>query len=123
MIEERVLSREPKQKGRDPHTGQEGESSALEPTDPPQERQETAILPVVPTETKARMVERLLGWYRIHKRDLPWRGASPYAVWVSEIMLQQTQVATVIPFFRRFLERFPTVEALAEAPIEEALKY
>src|SRR5262249_29506114 len=58
-----------------------------------------------------------------HKRDLPWRGASPYAVWVSEIMLQQTQVATVIPFFHRFLERFPTVEALAAAPIEEVLKY
>jgi A/G-specific adenine glycosylase len=72
---------------------------------------------------RARIVARLLEWYRVHKRDLPWRGASPYAVWVSEIMLQQTQVATVIPFYLRFLERFPTVEALAAAPIEEVLKY
>lgn len=67
------------------------------------------------------MVTDLLAWYRVQKRDLPWRGASPYAVWVSEIMLQQTQVVTVIPFFLRFLERFPTVEALASAPIEEVL--
>ena len=65
----------------------------------------------------------LLTWYRLHKRDLPWRGAAPYAVWVSEIMLQQTQVATVIPFFLRFLERFPTVEALASASIEDVLNY
>ena len=65
----------------------------------------------------------LLRWYRVHKRDLPWRGASPYAVWVSEIMLQQTQVATVIPFFLRFLARFPTVEALAAASIEDVLKH
>ncbi|HLK55425.1 MAG TPA: A/G-specific adenine glycosylase [Chthonomonadaceae bacterium] len=82
----------------------------------------SALLEVA-LETKERIAARLLEWYRVHKRDLPWRGASPYAVWVSEIMLQQTQVATVIPFFRRFLERFPTVEVLAEAPIEEVLKY
>ena len=71
---------------------------------------------------RVRLVAALLAWYGVHKRDLPWRGASPYAVWVSEIMLQQTQVATVIPFFKRFLARFPTVEALAEAPVEEVLK-
>jgi A/G-specific adenine glycosylase len=59
----------------------------------------------------------------MNRRDLPWRGASPYAVWVSEIMLQQTQVATAIPFYRRFLERFPTVETLASAPIDEVLRY
>jgi A/G-specific adenine glycosylase len=82
-----------------------------------------SVLPIVNADQKARVVERLVGWYRAHKRDLPWRGATPYAVWVSEIMLQQTQVATVIPFFLRFLARFPTVEALAEAPIEEILKY
>jgi A/G-specific adenine glycosylase len=73
-------------------------------------------------ELRDDIAARLLAWYRIHKRDLPWRGASPYAIWVSEIMLQQTQVATVIPYFQRFLERFPTVEALAAAPIEEVLK-
>ena len=54
---------------------------------------------------------------------MPWRGATPYGVWVSEIMLQQTQVATVIPFYLRFMERFPTVEALASTPIDEVLKY
>ena len=82
-----------------------------------------SVLPVVDAEQKARIVGDLVAWYRVHKRDLPWRGATPYAVWVSEIMLQQTQVATVIPFFLRFVARFPTVESLAETPIEEVLKY
>ena len=67
--------------------------------------------------------EKLLEWFRWNKRDLPWRGASPYAVWVSEIMLQQTQVVTVVPYFNRFIERFPTVESLASAPIDEVLNY
>jgi A/G-specific adenine glycosylase len=76
------------------------------------------------TPSKAEQIaQTLVAWFAVHKRDLPWRGASPYAVWVSEIMLQQTQVVTVIPFFLRFMERFPTVEALAETPIEEVLKY
>jgi A/G-specific adenine glycosylase len=58
----------------------------------------------------------LLAWYRRHRRDLPWRRTrDPYAIWVSEIMLQQTRVETVIPFYARFLERFPTVDALARA--------
>ena len=82
-----------------------------------------SVLPDVEGARKAHIVERLVAWYRKHKRELPWRGATPYAVWVSEIMLQQTQVVTVIPFFLRFMERFPTVEALSEAPIEEVLKY
>ncbi|CAG7649794.1 A/G-specific adenine glycosylase [Paenibacillus allorhizosphaerae] len=65
----------------------------------------------------------LLAWYRRHKRDLPWRRSrNPYHIWVSEIMLQQTRVETVIPYFNRFVEKFPTVEALAEAPEEEVLK-
>ncbi len=72
---------------------------------------------------RAEIAEQLLAWYRAHKRDLPWRGGTPYAVWVSEIMLQQTQVVTVIPFFLRFLDRFPTVEALASAPLEDVLKH
>src|SRR5437016_9162201 len=79
-------------------------------------------VPEVDRERRIWIAAHLLDWYRANRRDLPWRGASPYAVWVSEIMLQQTQVATVIPFFRRFMERFPTVEALAAAPIEEVLK-
>ena len=64
----------------------------------------------------------ILNWFAVHKRDLPWRGATPYAIWVSEIMLQQTQVATVIPYFNRFMERFPNVEVLANAGIDDVLQ-
>ena len=68
-------------------------------------------------------IKKLLAWYRKSKRDLPWRGTKDiYAVWVSEIMLQQTQVNTVIPYYHRFLERFPTVADLAGAPEQEVLK-
>lgn len=75
-------------------------------------------------EVIERVRAALLGWYRSHRRDLPWRGAGdPYAVWVSEAMLQQTQVQTVIPYFTRWMERFPTVAALAEAPLEEVLRH
>lgn len=65
----------------------------------------------------------LLKWFHIHKRDLPWRrNKDPYRIWVSEIMLQQTRVDTVIPYFERFMDKFPTLEALAEAPEDEVLK-
>jgi A/G-specific adenine glycosylase len=65
----------------------------------------------------------LLAWYRRHRRDLPWRRSrNPYHIWISEVMLQQTRVDTVIPYFQRFTEKFPTMEALAEAPEEEVLK-
>lgn len=65
----------------------------------------------------------LLTWFARARRPLPWREArTPYRVWVSEAMLQQTQVATVIPYFRRWLARFPTVEALAAAPLSDVLK-
>ncbi len=64
----------------------------------------------------------LLAWYDRHRRQLPWRrDPSPYRVWLSEIMLQQTRVETVLPYYRRFLERFPSVEALAVAPVDEVL--
>lgn len=67
--------------------------------------------------------KHLLDWYRLYKRDLPWRRSrNPYYIWVSEIMLQQTRVDTVIPYFHRFIDKFPTVEALADAPEEEVLK-
>ena len=68
---------------------------------------------------------RMLDWFRRHGRhDLPWqRQPSPYRVWVSEIMLQQTQVATVIPYFERFMQRFPEVEALALAHEDEVLHH
>lgn len=66
---------------------------------------------------------RLRAWYACHARDLPWRrSANPYHVWVSEIMLQQTQVATVIPYYARFLAALPTVEALAAADEQEVLR-
>jgi A/G-specific adenine glycosylase len=69
----------------------------------------------------------LLTWYDAHRRDLPWRRAAgepadPYRVWLSEVMLQQTRVETVIPYFRRWLERFPTVAALAAAEPDAVLK-
>lgn len=64
----------------------------------------------------------LLAWYREHGRRLPWRGhPDPYAVWVSEVMLQQTRVETVIPYFERWLERFPTIQALAAASQQDVL--
>src|SRR5690606_27878571 len=74
-------------------------------------------------EKKQFFADKLLEWYNVHKRDLPWReNKDPYRVWVSEIMLQQTRVETVIPYFHRFMERFPTIEALAEANEDEVLK-
>jgi A/G-specific adenine glycosylase len=65
---------------------------------------------------------RLLEWYRLQARPLPWRGQTdPYATWVSEIMLQQTRVETVIPYYLRWMERFPTLEKLAAASEQEVL--
>ena len=67
--------------------------------------------------------KQLLGWFRQYRRDLPWRRTNdPYPIWLSEIMLQQTRVAAVIPYYERFLERFPNVQALATAPQEEVLR-
>lgn len=63
--------------------------------------------------------EIILEWYAHHRRTLPWRGGSAYYVWLSEMMLQQTQVKTVIPFFYRFLERFPTLEDLSKSTLDE----
>lgn len=64
----------------------------------------------------------LLAWFREGHRDMPWRRTrDPYAIWVSEIMLQQTRVDTVVPYFARFLARFPTIRALAMAPVDDVL--
>lgn len=73
------------------------------------------------------MAGRLLAWYAVHRRRLPWRAslgerADPYRVWLSEIMLQQTTVAAVKDFYRAFLAKWPSIEALAEAPIDDVLK-
>jgi A/G-specific adenine glycosylase len=66
---------------------------------------------------------KLLRWYRQNRRALPWRGRrDPYFIWLSEAMLQQTQVATVVPYYERFLERFPTIERLAAAPLDDVLR-
>jgi A/G-specific adenine glycosylase len=65
---------------------------------------------------------KLAAWYERNKRSLPWRNTSdPYAIWISEIMLQQTRVAAVIPYYERFLKRFPNARSLAKAPEEEVL--
>lgn len=67
--------------------------------------------------------KRLLKWFDIHARTLPFRGVrDPYAIWISEIMLQQTQVTTVVPYYQRFMKRLPTVQALASARLDTVLK-
>lgn len=69
------------------------------------------------------MQEALLAWYEAHQRDLPWRRTTdPYAVLISEVMLQQTQIATALPYYERFIARFPDLGSLAEASLDEVLK-
>ena len=69
------------------------------------------------------IARKLAQWYGRNARDLPWRKTrDPYAIWISEIMLQQTQVKTVIPYFERWMRIFPTIEAFAGAPLEIVLK-
>ena len=67
--------------------------------------------------------QQILAWFDVHgRKDLPWQlNITPYRVWLSEIMLQQTQVATVIPYFNAFIEQFPTIEQLAQAPLDQVL--
>lgn len=77
----------------------------------------------VPDQHVPELRRRLLDWYREHRRDLPWRAESdPYRIWLSEVMLQQTRVEAVRPYYARWLERFPTLESLAGAPLDEVLK-
>ena len=69
------------------------------------------------------LVDALLAWYSPAERDIPWRGTrDPYAVWVGEVMAQQTRIGTVIPYYGRFLERFPSLGALADACLDDVLK-
>jgi A/G-specific adenine glycosylase len=71
-----------------------------------------------------RIITPLIVWFRNNARDLPWRRTSdPYAIWVSEIMLQQTQVKTVVPFYLRWMKRFPDVKSLARANHDDVLKH
>ncbi len=70
------------------------------------------------------ITRKLLHWYFLNKRDLPWRHTNdPFKIWVSEIMLQQTQVATVIPYYQRWIKHFPTLASFASAPSSEILRY
>jgi A/G-specific adenine glycosylase len=85
-------------------------------------QQQLPLRPAGPLTVKA-----LLDWYAAERRDLPWRygprkAADPYRVWLSEIMLQQTTVKAVVPYFQKFVARWPTVTALAAAPLEEVLQ-
>ncbi len=69
------------------------------------------------------LARRLRAWFARHQRDLPWRrDRDPYRIWVSEVMLQQTQVATVIPYFERFLQEFPTLADLAATNEQDVLR-
>jgi A/G-specific adenine glycosylase len=77
----------------------------------------------VSPELVDRLRRKLLEWYDRNRRQLPWRDISdPYRVWISEVMLQQTQVTTVLPYYERFLRRFPTLADLAAAPLDQVLK-
>jgi A/G-specific adenine glycosylase len=76
-----------------------------------------------PAKNSPRIRRKLLRWYDRNKRELPWRRSSdPYAIWISETMLQQTQVKTVLPYYEKFLRAFPTVSALDRAPMEKVLR-
>jgi A/G-specific adenine glycosylase len=85
--------------------------------------QRTSVTDVEEPESDQGFADRLLAWFDRHgRKTLPWqKDPTPYRVWVSEVMLQQTQVQTVIPYYARFMSRFPNVAALAEAPIDEVL--
>ena len=75
------------------------------------------------TELAAAAAERLLAWYSTHFRPLPWRQQpTPYRVWVSEIMLQQTRIEAVLPYYERFMRALPDVAALAAVPTDQLLK-
>jgi A/G-specific adenine glycosylase len=78
---------------------------------------------MIAVTSKQKIQTKLLQWFKKNERDLPWRKTrDPYAIWVSEIMLQQTQVATVIPYYKKFLKSFPTLHHLAKANLSKVLK-
>jgi A/G-specific adenine glycosylase len=77
----------------------------------------------VKSQENEKIAKAVQKWYRKHKRKLPWRASrNPYHIWISEIMLQQTQVETVIPYYQRFIKQFPNIMALAHSSLEEVLK-
>jgi A/G-specific adenine glycosylase len=83
----------------------------------------TLGMALFPAQVKPLLRRRLRAWFRYNQRDLPWRNTrDPYAVWLSEVMLQQTQVVTVIPYFKRFLRKWPSITALARAKEADVLR-
>ncbi len=98
--------------------------NGIKPNDPSTSSAESALPGFVISDDKVEQLRRsLLGWYQQQGRDLPWRRTQdPYAIWISEIMLQQTQVKTVLPYYERWLQAFPTVQALAAADQQVVLK-
>ncbi|MEL6607221.1 MAG: A/G-specific adenine glycosylase, partial [Bacteroidota bacterium] len=73
--------------------------------------------------SKTRFATRLVDWYQAHRRDLPWRKTNnPYHIWLSEVILQQTRVVQGLPYYQRFIEQYPTVQALAAAEEEAVLR-
>src|SRR5262249_49765346 len=80
-------------------------------------------MPDISLPRHSRLQGALLAWFDRHQRDLPWRkDRNPYHIWVSEIMLQQTQVVTVVPYYHRFLDAFPTIADLARADEQDVLR-
>ena len=82
---------------------------------------------ITPRRSSISITEQLLRWYDAHQRVLPWRAVGretpdPYRVWLSEIMLQQTQVVTVVSYFNRFIESWPKIESLAAADVNDVLR-
>src|SRR5262252_1778906 len=91
----------------------------------PARRSRPNCLPTCASRSEAMrsFAARVIAWQRIHGRTgLPWQGRDPYRVWVSEIMLQQTQVRTVVPYYERFLARFPDLASLARAPLDDVMR-
>ncbi len=71
----------------------------------------------------SKITDLLLKWYKVNKRDLPWRKSKDiYSIWLSEVMLQQTQVDTVIPFYSKWLKQYPTIQNVANAKEKDLLK-
>ncbi len=110
-------------------TGWQAWRSGLRRLSRAEERRQTAgeegptPVEAFPADRRAGIARLLLAWWDEGHADLPWRGVSdPYAVWVAEVMLQQTQVATVIPYFERWMAQLPTVEALAASDLDAVLK-
>ncbi|MDZ7796767.1 MAG: phosphatase PAP2 family protein [Candidatus Marinimicrobia bacterium] len=108
------------------YKGEENAESGICPAVPPHFRQHSLQFPfgkIMKQKISRKTVSELMKWFRRHSREMPWRGSKdPYHIWVSEMMLQQTQVGTVRKYYSRWIERFPDIFSLADASLEEVLK-